>query len=230
MATGGEADAMRRGWLGRWNLALVLIVSMIVIPFGYYRWRYQHAKRLRVVTPGVLYRSGQLRLDGLEDAVARFRIRTIVNFQNETPDPELAPNLPESAFCRARGIRYVYLHPDLLEGAEDHGARPKAIDRFLDLMDDPANHPVLIHCRAGVHRSGIFAALYRLEYEGWSIEQALRDLRRNGFETAKCNSHNDYIRQYLLCYRPRRELFDWRWSRPGRDDGRTSVWHGMVAP
>jgi hypothetical protein len=70
-------------------------------------------------------------------------------------------------------------------------------------MDDPANRPVLVHCRAGLHRTGTLAALYRMEYEHWSLDQALQELLENGFGMRECTSRNQYILQYLLIYRPR---------------------------
>ena len=81
--------------------------------------------------------------------------------------------------------------------------RPKVIDDFLKLCDDPANYPILIHCMAGLHRTGILTAVYRMEYEGWSVADAVRELRANGFGDKKCTTANDYIYEYLYQYEPR---------------------------
>jgi hypothetical protein len=78
--------------------------------------------------------------------------------------------------------------------------RPRAIDRFLALMDDRDNYPVLIHCRAGLHRTGVMTAVYRMEYDGWSPQQAIRELKANGFGEWPCTPANDYITQYILTY------------------------------
>src|SRR5205823_5124257 len=136
-----------------------------------------YAKRLRVVTPGAVYRSGQMTARGFADAVHRYGIKTVINLQNETPDPEVAPGLAESELCKQLGVRYVFLLPDLIERYRARrGERPETIDAFLRVMDDPDSYPVLLHCRAGLHRTGILAALYRMEYEGWPLDSALREL------------------------------------------------------
>jgi protein tyrosine/serine phosphatase len=70
-------------------------------------------------------------------------------------------------------------------------------------MDDPTNHPVLIHCRAGLHRTGVLTAVYRMEYEGWSTREAFNELKSNGFGDSACTSANEYVSQYVLAYRPR---------------------------
>src|SRR5947209_13808181 len=74
----------------RWTLGLVIAVLVVVVPVVDYRWTYTHAKRLRVVTPEKFYRSGEMTASGFREAVARLRIRTIVNLQDEYPDPLLS--------------------------------------------------------------------------------------------------------------------------------------------
>ena len=47
-----------------------------------------------------------------------------------------------------------------------------AIDRVLEIMNDPARQPVYVHCEHGRDRTGLIIALYRVKYEGWSIADA----------------------------------------------------------
>jgi protein tyrosine/serine phosphatase len=190
----------------RWSLGVVVAVLVSVVPVIHFRWVYTHAKRLREVTPGKCYRSGQMTAVGFEEAVARYHFRTIVNLQDEYPDPDLAENylgsgtIKESELCRRLGVRYVYLPPDLIRRRQVPAHRPQAIDRFLVLLDDPATYPVLIHCRAGLHRTGVMTAVYRMEYQGWSPRQAIEELKANGFGEWPCTPANDYITQYILTY------------------------------
>jgi hypothetical protein len=192
-------------WLGGVGLAALVVA----VPFVSYRAGYAHHKRLRAVAPGVLYRSGQLTAEGFRDAVARFGIRTVVNAQNEFPDPDLIISfwdrrtVRETAVCRDLGVRYVHLAPDLCPNRTDPAARPKVIDEFLAVLDDPANHPVLLHCKAGLHRTGVLAAVYRMEYEGWGPARALAELKAHGFGNSAATAGNDYIQQYILNYVPR---------------------------
>ena len=57
----------------------------------------------------------------------------------------------------------------------------KGVSLFRDVMNDPKNYPVLIHCYAGVHRTGAFCAVYRMEYEHWTNAQAIAELRACGY-------------------------------------------------
>lgn len=193
----------------RWALGIGIALMLIVVPFIFYRFTYAHGKRLRSVVPGQVYRSGQLTTAGFREAIERLGIRTIVNLQNEYPDPELdndflgAGSTRESELCQELGVNYVFLSPDLIPRRQAETRQPKVIEEFLEVMDDPNNYPVLIHCRAGLHRTGVLCAVYRMEYQGWSPFQALDEVRRLGFGRFKCSSNNDYIMQYVLKYRPR---------------------------
>jgi protein tyrosine/serine phosphatase len=193
---------------------LGIAALLIVVPFIHYRAAYAHGKRIHEVSPGVLYRCGQLTEEGFADIVERYHIRTIINAQDEFPDPDIEAGYfdrhtrKESELCRRLGVRYVFLPPDLMDQRRLPAGRPAAIDRLLTILDDPANHPVLIHCHAGLHRTGCYTAVYRMEYEGWSPRQAIAELKANGFGEFVCSSANEYILQYILTYRPG-ERRDW---------------------
>jgi protein tyrosine phosphatase (PTP) superfamily phosphohydrolase (DUF442 family) len=194
---------MAKERLSFWLLIGLLATTFVVAPFSYYRWHYERNRRLRVVTPGLVYRSGQMTQAGFAEAFERYRIRTVINFQNEAPDPQLAPDLCESEFCRRHGVRYLFLAPDLVDRRTVPPNRPAVIDQFLAVMDDPENYPVLFHCRAGLHRTGVLAAVYRMEYQGWTVPQAMAELRAHGFGKTQSTARNDYITQYILTYQPR---------------------------
>ena len=139
-----------------------------------------------------------------------------MNCQNELPgqdefaDPRVALSfwdrrtVRESAVCRDLGVRYVHLEPDLCPNRTDPHARPQVIDEFLAVMDDPANWPVLLHCKAGLHRTGLLAAVYRMEYDGLDPLAAAAELKAHGFGDSACTAANDYVQQYVLNYRPRK--------------------------
>ncbi|MFO0878064.1 MAG: tyrosine-protein phosphatase [Gemmataceae bacterium] len=191
-------------------IAWSLMLGVAAWAFVFFRATYNHDRRLRVVEPGKYYRCGQLTADGFREAVRRYNIRTIVNVQDDVPDPKM-PNgtfkrgkINEIELCKELGVRYVWLAPDLVH-PEHHrnGARPAVIEQFLRVCDDPSVYPILLHCKAGLHRTGILSAIYRMEYNGWSRESAFRELRAHGFGDWACTADNEYITQYVLSYTPR---------------------------
>jgi hypothetical protein len=195
------------GW-GRYVLVGLILLLIGVLPVVYHRAVYAHQKRLRVVDPGRVYRCGQLTAAGFRDAIDRFGIRTVVNLQDEFPDPDLnrsyfdRSTVRESELCDELGVRYVFISPDLLRPRQVPARRPAAIEEMLAVFDDPDNYPILIHCRAGLHRTGCMAAVYRREYQGWTASQAVAEMRAHGFGDSVCTSANEYVRQYVTTYRP----------------------------
>ncbi|MFO0807151.1 MAG: dual specificity protein phosphatase family protein [Gemmataceae bacterium] len=198
---------MRPVW--KWAFVALVALAIVGVPFLNYRANYAHHKRLRDVDVGVLYRSGEMTAEGFRDAIRARGIRTVINCQNEFPDPVLPQSywirnsIRESELCRELGVRYVHLDPDLCDHRLDPRARPNVIDRYLDILDDPANHPVLLHCKAGLHRTGCLAAIYRMQYDGWGPRRALDELKAHGFGDSAATSANDYVRQYILNFVPR---------------------------
>jgi tyrosine-protein phosphatase SIW14 len=196
----------------RWPVIAFIVLVVGVVPVVHFRALYSHGKRLRVVDEGRrLYRSGQMTVEGFRDAIARLGIRTVVNLQEDFPDPDLrqsffdASVVKESRLCRELGVKFVFIPPDLLPRNQSPPQRPQAIDRMLEVFDNPANYPLLVHCKAGLHRTGCMMALYRMEYQGWSPRQAVDEMRAHGFGDSACTAANDYVYQYVLTYRPRQE-------------------------
>jgi tyrosine-protein phosphatase SIW14 len=192
----------------RWGGGITLVVLLFAIPFFHYRATFERTKRLREVTPGVFYRSGQMTVEGYEDAVERLHIHTIVNLRDDAPDPDVrhsyldARTTKESDLCRRLGVRWVFIPPDLIPKTRVPAARPAAIDRFLDLLDDRSAYPILVHCNAGLNRTGVIVAVYRMEHDGWTPLQAWDELKANGFGEFTSTADNNYITQYVLSYQP----------------------------
>jgi protein tyrosine phosphatase (PTP) superfamily phosphohydrolase (DUF442 family) len=50
-------------------------------------------------------------------------------------------------------------------------------DEFIDIINNPLNFPLHIHCRAGIGRTGVMTALYRYEINHWPMEKAIEESR-----------------------------------------------------
>jgi protein tyrosine/serine phosphatase len=200
---------MRGRSVGYFALGLLVVATVVAPPVAYYRASYAHAKRFRIVTDGKLYRSGQFTADGLRQIIGTYGIKTVVNLQHENADPLMphgwmgTKSVVESELCESLGVRYVQLDViELVNPAEKGVRRPAVIDQFLTICDDPTAYPILIHCMAGLHRTGRLTAIYRMEYEGRSVLEAAAELKANGYGDFKCTDCDEYFVQYVREYVP----------------------------
>ena len=195
--------------LVRWVLAAVIVLLIAGVPFALYRAQYAHAKRFREVTPGRFYRSGQMTAAGLREVVERYGIKTVINLQHEDPNPRLRGHwlgkvvIGEEELCEQLGVKYHLLKPDVLPQPNRVDLRPPVVDEVLAILDDESAYPVLIHCKAGLHRTGRLTAIYRMEYEGWSLGEAMRELRANGYGFVMSSEQDDFVIQFIENYQPR---------------------------
>jgi protein tyrosine/serine phosphatase len=67
---------------------------------------------------------------------------------------------------------------------------------FFRCVDDSRNHPILIHCSAGRHRTGYLCALYRIERQGWTVQRAIEEMLSFGFGIEKHAAILDQLERY----------------------------------
>jgi len=115
--------------------------------------------RFATVTPGQIYRSGAMPAEELVEKVREHGIRAVIDLRTYGEDEQ------EREALAGLGVKYVNL-------PTRQAPRPAVVDRFLEFAANSKNRPLLIHCEHGVGRAVVFAALYRIEFEGWSNERA----------------------------------------------------------
>ncbi|MDB5350007.1 MAG: protein tyrosine/serine phosphatase [Planctomycetota bacterium] len=152
----------------------------------------------------MLYRSGQLRPEQLEEAIRRYNLKTVVNFQVPGPGVEA-----ERALCKRLNVGFL----NLPMPGDGFGKEPQ-FREVLAAVDDPARRPVLVHCARGTCRTGAAVAMYRYERDGWTIEDVAAEMNRQTYRQA-------WLPGYVYAMvkdRPNGELFE---PQVVRDDAMT---------
>jgi tyrosine-protein phosphatase SIW14 len=189
---------------------LGIAALLVAGPWAYWHYRAGMFRNLHAVRDGVLYRSGQMTLAGLEHVIRRQGVKVVISLRDRRKHPDQpAPDADEERLCAEHGVAYYRL-PAFGWYEGDAAPAAEGVRKFVEILRDPANYPVLVHCFGGVHRTGAFCAVYRMEFEHWSNAEAIAEMVRLGYDLL--DEHED-VRGYLEHYRPA-----WRQVRAGHEE------------
>ncbi|OGQ17889.1 MAG: hypothetical protein A3B70_02710 [Deltaproteobacteria bacterium RIFCSPHIGHO2_02_FULL_40_11] len=118
------------------------------------------------IVQGRFYRSAQPDRDDLKYYAKKYKIRTILNlrFQRNIESFEVS-------FANKKGIQFISIPMD-----PDEPPTPEQLNQYFDLLLNGENYPIWMHCKGGADRTGIMAALYRIEFLGWSKNDAITEM------------------------------------------------------
>lgn len=189
-------------WL-RVTFGFLMAGFIVAAPLKYAFYMQSQIKNFHAVHESVLYRSGQMSLAGLKDIVQDYGINTVITLRDAKHPGDTPPDQDEEDYCRSQGLHYYRLAPPAWLASDGSVPADEAVKQFLGVMDRPENYPVLIHCFAGIHRTGAFCAIFRMEYEHWTNDAALDELFACGYT----NLYDEWdILTYLQNYHPRWQI------------------------
>ena len=174
------------------NLALagiLLVAGLIVAAVGYvlYKSRTYHYCE---IDPRKLYRDGCRHSLQFARSCRRGKIKTVVSLIG---DNEVISDRFAGALAKARGQGAQTLQVVIPLGG---WPSTENIRQFLDIMANSANHPVLVHCREGVRRTGMMVSAYRLSVMGLTRQQAKDALETFGHSRRSIGDVEHFIDLY----------------------------------
>jgi len=107
-----------------------------------------------------------------EEAIERLHalgIRTVIDLQEK-------PVRSEAGWTRTAGMQYFNIP---LSGSRP--ANDAQTEHFLELVNDPRNWPVFVHCHVGKHRTGEMTGIYRITHDTWTADQAQAEMLEFGY-------------------------------------------------
>lgn len=127
-----------------------------------------------LVVPGVpnlykitdnLYRGAQPTAEGMK-RLEEMGIKTIINLRSIHSDKK-----------RMRQTKLIYEKIPMLA----FNPKMKHIVRFLELVTHKEGGPYFVHCMHGADRTGLLSASYRVAVQGWTKQEAIREMVEGGF-------------------------------------------------
>jgi tyrosine-protein phosphatase SIW14 len=118
-------------------------------------------------------------------ALAALGIKTIVDLRNDPTDYE-------KSSAEAVGIKYVNVPMSGWKSPQDAD-----VSRVVGILEDPASGKVYVHCKAGIHRTGVTGAAYRMDKYGWDYEKAYGEMKNYNFSSGLVHGAlKSYVKDY----------------------------------
>lgn len=183
----------------------IIKASLIISLTGslYYLWYVELNYRFGVITENKVYKSGEIPPEKIAGYLFRNNIKTVIDLRHPGVNSVLNPgnqkgiDLQREVIEKLHGIRLVNIQSKQVPTKEN-------LRDFFEVMDDRSSYPVLIHCYHGTGRAMIYSAIYRIEYEGMSTEEAREKTR---FIVASSSfSEGTGKGNFLINYKSRQEL------------------------
>lgn len=131
------------------------------------------------------YRGGQPEKSDYQ-ALKDLGVTTVVDLRNDSMDYEK----PE---VEALGMKYVNIPMSAWRTPRDSD-----VETFLKLLNDPATGTVYVHCKAGKHRTGLTAAVYRFTKYGWDYDKAYKEMKNYNYTSWPVHyAIKAYVRDYF---------------------------------
>lgn len=144
------------------------------------------------VTEDKIYRGGRPTSESDLKDLKKINVRTVINLQGGDPNSPWFGKLAEwfepgedprnvaieEAMVKKMGINFWHAPMSSFEDMTKY--ENLLIDQTLMVMNSKRAQPVFIHCEHGKDRTGMMVALYRVKYEGWTIEDAYFEWINNG--------------------------------------------------
>ena len=102
--------------------------------------------------------------------LAALGVKTLINLTSDDAQAN------EAAMARDAGMKYFQIPM-----TTHRVPTPTELATFLKLVTDPARQPVYVHCVGGRHRTGVMTAVYRMTRDGWTADQAFKEMKQYKF-------------------------------------------------
>lgn len=161
------------------------------------------------IVAGRAYRSAQPTPEILEFAARNRGVRTVINLRGE--NAKEAWYRREREACQKLGLKLI----DIRTSASSFPSR-EALLALFEAVSDPANEPVLLHCKAGADRTGMAAAVWRMVNLKETAKEALGEL---SFKYGHLRSAHPQLSEFIKQFQASREWIEKEYEqKPGAKD------------
>ncbi len=188
---------------GKRTLIVILAVALVLVVKSLYNTHLNY--NFKTITDDKVFSSGVIPPEKIKDYVEDNNIKTIIDFRHPEIIDELNPaNLDD--ITKERNAVAEIGNVDYFNIPSDQVPTQQNLDSLFNILDNEEVYPVLMHCYHGTGRAQIYSAIYRIEYENFTNEEARKKTRTllkfSSFDDGKPKG------EFLKNYEPRNKKAD----------------------
>jgi protein tyrosine/serine phosphatase len=153
------------------------IVVVVGVLLAIFLVRHFHIKNFKTVVPGELYTSGQPRGMDYTRLLYKYHLGTIVNVRQSLEHREENWYNEEKTAVKTLGVQYIEL-PIKKRSGEVSYPDAQTQKKFLKIMSDKNNLPVLVHGTSGKKRVSMLTAVWLIKTKKYSVDDTLKAMKK----------------------------------------------------
>ncbi|WP_062053944.1 fused DSP-PTPase phosphatase/NAD kinase-like protein [Aquimarina longa] len=147
------------------------ILGVAIIFTSLYVYHVHVDYRFSEITENKVYRSAAIPPEKISNYIEEYGIKTVIDLRIGNVSDPLNPSLSSDIMKEKRavesvkGVKHINIPSEQIPSEEN-------LEQFFNVLDKDISYPILIHCHHGTGRAVLYSALYRVEYENFSNEEA----------------------------------------------------------
>ncbi|WP_405209176.1 dual specificity protein phosphatase family protein [Aquimarina sp. LLG6339-5] len=150
------------------------LLSIAIVFTSLYVYHVHFNYRFTEVTSGKVYRSAAIPTDKIETYLKKYGIKTVIDLRIGVVVDPLNPSLSND-ITKEHDIIETIDNVTHINIPSHQIPSQENLEDFFNILDKDISYPVLIHCHHGTGRAVLYSALYRIEYEDFSNEEARKN-------------------------------------------------------
>ena len=151
----------------RRSLLGLSILSLILLASGYAYRQHKRYKHFEIHDPGMVYRSAWLDGEVFAELIEKHQFRSVVNLCNPDEMGHERTLDQRKAVLGSGAQLYELPFPVGIE------ADAPEIQKYVEVLSNPSNYPMLVHCQHGVTRTAKLLAMYDILYKHETADHSL---------------------------------------------------------
>lgn len=120
-------------------------------------------------------------------------IKTVIDLRNDPTDYE-------KSAVEALGMTYINIPMSGWKTPKDED-----VQKFMSIANNPETGKFFVHCKAGIHRTGVAGAVYRYENYGWDYDKSFQEMKNYEFTSGFLNLQHGKLKTYVKEYAEKME-------------------------